>query len=316
MNLKSSLNHFGKNKIPFLFVISYDLQKWEIIELNKLPNDLIFSINEIKSANITKQKIQITPQFTTIKTYKKRYKQVIEEIKNGNTYLLNLTTKTKINSTQNLYEIYKNSSAKYKIFFKNKFVSFSPETFIKIENNKIFTYPMKGTISADIVDAKNKILKNKKELAEHTMIVDLLRNDLNIVSKNVKVDLFRYVEEIEAGDKNLLQVSSKISGNLENNWQERIGDIIIKLLPAGSITGTPKRSTINIIENIEKYKRDYFTGIWGVFDGETIDSSVLIRFIESTKIKGKYIYKSGGGITLDSNCLSEYQEMKDKVYIP
>ena len=173
---------------------------------------------------------------------------------------------------------------------------------------------MKGTIDANIKNAKELIIKDPKELAEHTMVVDLLRNDLSIVSKKVKVEKFRYCEKIKAGEKELFQISSKISGELENSWQDRVGDIITSLLPAGSITGTPKKKTVQIIAEVEKYERGYFTGVFGVFDGKSLDSAVMIRFIE--KQNGKYIYKSGGGITCDSDPQKEYQEMLDKVYIP
>jgi len=173
---------------------------------------------------------------------------------------------------------------------------------------------MKGTIDANIVDAKIKILEDTKELAEHIMIVDLLRNDLNMVSKNVRVEEFRYITKISAGKKELLQVSSHISGNLDDNWHENIGDILKKLLPAGSISGTPKKSTLDLIKKIENYKRDFYTGVFGVYDGKTFDSGVMIRFIQNSK--DGFIYKSGGGITLDSDAELEYKELLDKVYLP
>jgi len=142
----------------------------------------------------------------------------------------------------------------------------------------------------------------------------LLRNDLSIVSDNVRVEEFRYITEIEAGDKNLLQVSSHISGRLDDLWHEKLGDILSSLLPAGSISGTPKKSTLEIIEHIEDYNRGYFSGIFGVYDGVSFDSGVMIRFIEKTN--NGYIYKSGGGITLESNSKLEYNELLDKVYLP
>ena len=145
------------------------------------------------------------------------------------------------------------------------------------------------------------------------MIVDLLRNDLGIVANDIKVDKFRYIDKISAGEKELLQVSSKISGYVGPLWKERLGEIIKALLPAGSISGTPKKSTVKIIEETEAYERGYFTGVFGIFDGNTFDSAVMIRFIE--KYDDTYIYKSGGGITIESDAKSEYQEMIDKVYI-
>ena len=153
-----------------------------------------------------------------------------------------------------------------------------------------------------------------KEMAEHTMVVDLLRNDLSIVSNRVRVEKFRYVDEISAGEKRLLQISSKISGELDENWNKKVGDILVSLLPAGSITGTPKRKTVEIIKKVEKYDRDFYTGIFGVFDGKSLDSAVMIRFIEKDK-DGEFYYKSGGGITCDSNASLEYQELLDKIYI-
>jgi len=245
--------------------------------------------------------------------YKKKFNYVINQIKKGNTYLLNLTNKTKIRSRLNLKEIYNNSNAKYKLFYKNKFVSFSPESFIKIIDNKIFAYPMKGTIEARIKDAKNRLLNNKKELAEHIMIVDLLRNDLNLVSKNVKVTRFRFIQKIKTSKKIIYQTSSEIVGNLSDSWKNNLGYILKSLLPAGSISGTPKKATVKIIKKIEKFNRGYFTGIWGIFDGKNLDSAVIIRYIE--KEKNKFFYKSGGGITIDSNIRSEFKEMLDKIYI-
>jgi para-aminobenzoate synthetase component 1 len=173
---------------------------------------------------------------------------------------------------------------------------------------------MKGTIDAAIDNAEAKILANAKEMAEHIMVVDLLRNDLSMVAKDVRVNRFRYIEKIRAGEKELLQVSSEIEGKLESNWHEKLGEIIQTLLPAGSISGTPKRRTLEIIKEVEEYERGYFSGIFGYFDGQNFDSAVMIRFIENTP--NGLVYKSGGGITLDSNAESEYQEMQDKIYIP
>ena len=311
LSLKSQLNYYGKNKKPFFFIINYNMTQWDIIELSNIPSDISYSIN---ASNVNHHDLSLKTKFEDFSQYKNKFNKVIQNIKNGNTYLLNLTTKTKVLNNIDLKNIYNKSNAKYKLFYKDKFISFSPETFVTICNNKINSFPMKGTIDATIKDAKKIILNDKKELAEHTMIVDLIRNDLSIVASNIKVEDFRYIDKIKAGNKELLQVSSHISGVLNSNWHEQIGDLIIPLLPAGSITGTPKKKTIEIIDEIEDFNREYFTGIWGIYDGESLDSSVLIRFLE--KENKQIVYKSGGGITIDSLSQNEYQEMKDKVYIP
>ena len=313
MNLKEKLNFYGSKKEPFLFIINFDLSNFDIIPLKNLPNNIKYSINNQKESK--KHNKQITKLPIPFIEYKKKFNQIQNEIIKGNTYLINLTTKTPIQTTLELKEIYDIANAKFKLYYKDKFICFSPERFINIQNNTIYTYPMKGTIDANISNAEESILEDKKELAEHTMVVDLLRNDLSIVSSNVAVEKFRYCEKIKAGDKELIQVSSKISGKLEHNWQNKIGTILTSLLPAGSITGTPKKKTVEIIKDIEQYERGYFTGIFGVFDGENLDSSVMIRFIEKTN-NNTLIYKSGGGITSDSDVKSEYNEMLNKVYVP
>ena len=246
--------------------------------------------------------------------YKKAFEHILVEIRSGNTYLLNLTFQTAIKTNLDLKEIFTYAKAKFKLYFKGEFICFSPERFVEITENTIATYPMKGTIDANTPNAKQRILNNEKEMAEHVMIVDLMRNDLGIVGSNIKVEKFRFVEKIKAGNKELLQVSSKITAGLTENWKDDIGTLLDKLTPAGSITGTPKKSTIHIINKTENYDRGFYTGIFGIFDGESLRSGVMIRFIEERE--GKLYYKSGGGITLDSDAQSEYEELLDKIYLP
>ena len=312
--LKDILNKYGSKKEPFFFLISYDLKNYVVQPLKDLDEDIQFEINEKVSSKIH-ENINLSKSPLSFEEYKKKFNILQENIKEGNTYLLNLTTKTKIDTHLSLDEIYSKARAKFKLKFKDDFVCFSPERFIQIKKNKIFTYPMKGTIDAKVPNAEARILGDIKEMAEHTMVVDLLRNDLGIVANKVKVEKFRYIDKINAGNKKLLQISSKISGHLDENWHEKIGDILTSLLPAGSITGTPKRKTIEILNEVEDYERDYYTGVFGVYDGVTLDSAVNIRFIEKNSM-GKLFYKSGGGITCDSNVYTEYLELLDKIYIP
>jgi para-aminobenzoate synthetase component 1 len=196
---------------------------------------------------------------------------------------------------------------------KDDFVLFSPECFVKIKEGAIFSFPMKGTIDASIPNAEEILWSDVKEKAEHATIVDLIRNDLSIVATNVRVKRYRYLEEIITYDKRLLQVSSEISGTLPIDYQSNLGSIICKLLPAGSICGAPKDSTLKIIEEVEGYKRGYYSGVFGIFDGQNLDSAVMIRFIE--QINGQFYYKSGGGITMNSDPKKEYNELIDKVYV-
>lgn len=313
------MNRLGSEKIPFLFIIDFEMQNPIVFELDKIErNELLYFVEGEKNfdesvflpqANFHFRKSPISRDDYSIMFY-----AVKENINLGNTYLINLTCQTPIEINLTLKEIFLLSSAKYKLWFKEKFVCFSPETFVKINDGKIKSYPMKGTIDASIFNAEEKILADKKETAEHYTIVDLIRNDLGIVSKNVTVEKFRYIDKIKTNQKELLQVSSEITGELEQNYSSKIGDILFALLPAGSVTGAPKEKTVEIILQNENYKRGFYTGVFGIFDGSNLNSSVMIRFIENTP--DGLVYKSGGGITSFSNMELEYKEMIDKVYVP
>jgi para-aminobenzoate synthetase component 1 len=317
--LKDKLNSLGKRREKFYFIFDFNLTKTFIFKKNKLPKGIKISLDNNLS-NKQNSSIMLDYKAQNFINYKEKFYRVINEIKNGNTYLLNLTSKTKILNNLSLHDIYNSSNARFKIlfddnqFYDKSFVSFSPERFIKIEDNKIFTYPMKGTIDSNIKNAKEIILDDKKELAEHVMVVDLLRNDLGIIANSVNVDKFRYIDLVHTNKNSLYQISSQISAKLENSWQDRVGDILVSILPAGSITGTPKKKTVEIIEDIEDYDREFFTGVFGYFDGNSLDSAVMIRFIEKD-LNGNLFYKSGGGITIDSDVNKEYQEMLDKIYL-
>lgn len=312
------LNLLGKSRTPFLFIFDFLCQNPKIIPLSNVnTKELLYSINVHKNYQEPVSK-KISLEFELNPVEKERYKMafnlVQKHIHYGDSFLLNLTMPSKIKSNYSLKDIFFASKAKYKLWLKDQFVVFSPEIFIQTNGNKISSFPMKGTIDANIADAKNKLLSNQKELAEHFTIVDLIRNDLSIVSKNVRVEEFRYIDKITTNRGNLLQMSSKITGDLHNNWQENIGNLLMSMLPAGSISGAPKKKTIEIIDEAEAYDRGYYTGVFGIFDGKNIDSGVMIRFVEKTE--SGLIYKSGGGITSKSNMEEEYDELIQKVYIP
>ncbi|OIP02869.1 MAG: aminodeoxychorismate synthase component I [Bacteroidetes bacterium CG2_30_32_10] len=312
------MNEWGKQKIPFLFIIDYELLHPIVLRLDEINiNDLWYDINGFsnskEAANIDK-KIIFSKYPLAFEDYSSKFQCLKRHIDEGNTYLCNLTCETPIDINLTLKEIFIASKAKYKLLLNDKVLVFSPETFISIRNNRISSNPMKGTIDAAIANAEEEIMNNPKEIAEHYTIVDLIRNDLSMVAQKVQVEKFRYVEKIDTNNKDLLQISSLITGVLEDDYHSRIGDLLFTLLPAGSICGAPKKRTLEIIKEIEGYERGYYTGVVGIFDGENLDSGVMIRFIER-KMNG-LVFKSGGGITSFSDVEMEYQEMIDKVYVP
>lgn len=313
------ISSYAKQKIPFIFIIDFDSLKPVVIPIAEVnPDEILYDFNGVK--NYTAPEIPQAPDFiinitpVPFEQYAEAFSCIQKNQSDGNSYLANLTFPTQIEMNYTLKEIFFLSRARYKLWYRDQFVVFSPEIFITIKDRKISSYPMKGTIDASIHDAENVILNDEKEAAEHLTIVDLIRNDLSRVSKNVSVEKFRYIDKIQTAGKNLLQVSSEIAGTLEDDYMDNLGEIIKKILPAGSITGAPKHKTVEIIKSAEKYDRGYYCGVCGCFDGTDLDSGVMIRYIE--KNNGKYFFKSGGGITVYSELNSEYQEMIDKVNIP
>jgi para-aminobenzoate synthetase component 1 len=313
-----SMNRLGKNRLPFFFIIDFEMEAIRIHQLaSQLPEGISFYSPRfhfgIDSVKPDKQFI-FNRNPASFDDYNVLFQKVLKEINLGNSFLVNLTLPTPIDSNFSLSEIYQCARAKYKLLVEDEFVMFSPETFIEIKEGVISSFPMKGTIDGSSPDAAQLILNNPKEIAEHHTIVDLIRNDLSMVARNVEVKNFRYIDKINTNSGILLQVSSEISGILPKNYPENIGNILFTLLPAGSITGAPKPKTQDIIGRIENQKRGYYTGICGFFDGQNLESAVMIRFIENKNQSLQF--RSGGGITFQSNVWNEYQELIDKIYVP
>lgn len=316
-HIRVLMNRCGEEGIPFVFILNFELTEGYFIENPLAQDEILFRMGDVGNQKIPGEgdgpnDIEIFP--LSLKDYKKRFDVVRNGLYSGNSFLTNLTVRTKIRTDLSLNEIFNRSSAPYSLYVPGRFVCFSPERFVKIENGQISTNPMKGTIDASIPDAGQFILDDFKEKAEHNTIVDLLRNDLSLSATNVHVSRFRYIEKIKARNKEILQVSSEIKGTLSSDYREHLGDIIFKMLPAGSISGAPKASTVRLIQEAEKEPRGYYTGIAGYFDGDMFDSAVLIRFIE--EYEGKMYFRSGGGITAYSDWKEEYREVLNKIYLP
>lgn len=318
LEAEKKMNALGKAKLPFLFIIDFEMTKIQIIEENEFDQEImnfhIDGIREVELDQSLKSEAITGIDPIVFKKYKEGYDIVQSNINHGNSYLLNLTYQSSIETSCDLIEIFNISRAKYKLYWKDKFVVFSPETFIKIMNDCVYSYPMKGTIDASEMDALNHLLNDEKEIAEHYTIVDLIRNDLGRISKNVRVTNFRYVEKIQSNDRELFQTSSEIMGDLSPEWRKQLGTIFFNLLPAGSISGAPKTKTVEIIQEAENGPRGYYTGVFGYYNGNELDSGVMIRFIE--KQKDKFYYRSGGGITSRSDLKAEYKELIQKIYVP
>jgi len=311
---------FLENKEPFFFIVSFDKSHAQAytyeeafehgIRFNIKGTSNVKGLDDPETDSIPQ--IEVAP--FPFKSYLDGFEKVVQHLKKGNSFLVNLTFPSKLKAPLDLNMVFTKANASYKLLYKQQFVCFSPECFIKIKDGYIYSYPMKGTIDASLENAEEELMKNIKEQQEHHTIVDLIRNDISMVAREVTVTKFRYLEKIKTAKGEIWQTSSEIRGKLHNNWERDFGRLLLKMLPAGSISGAPKPQTLKIIEEAEKYQRGFYTGVFGIFDGKNIDSGVAIRFIENEN--GEFWYKSGGGITHQSNVKEEYLELINKVYIP
>ncbi len=315
------MNQYGKEGKPFLFVIDFEKNKVDVfLEKNIKKNNLYFDMEGFSNYDYQTMLPLPTKIFwkklpVTFEHYKQAFDIVQKGLHRGDSFLTNLTFQTKVESNLSFQQIFHHAKAKYKLRYGDEFICFSPEIFVKINaQGLIRSNPMKGTIDASTPNAKSLILNDLKEKAEHHTIVDLIRNDLSKVAQKVRVERFRYLDFISTNSKDLWQVSSEIVGDLPQNWKENLGTIFDTLLPAGSISGAPKSSTLQLISEAENYQRGFYTGIVGFFDGKTVNSGVMIRFLE--KKGNELFFKSGGGITVFSKAETEYQELLQKIYVP
>ncbi len=316
-DIRLKMNNAGSANEPFLFGINYEMSEGFFVTDPLSQADLLFQINGtgnklVYEVDNMQSDLRIHP--ISYAQYQHKFDTIHKGLRRGDSFLTNLTVKTPIETNLSLLDIFNRSKAPYQLYLPDRFVCFSPERFVQIANECISSNPMKGTIDASVENAEQVILTDFKETAEHNTIVDLIRNDLSMVAHNVRVERFRYIDRIKSRSKEILQVSSEIAGDLETDYHSHLGDIIFKLLPAGSISGAPKAATVRLIRSAEGEGRGYYTGIFGYYDGTNFDSAVLIRFIEQN---GNQMYfRSGGGITAYSKCEDEYQEVLNKIYFP
>jgi len=313
-----AINDFAARKTPFVFLISFSGEE----NLVSAPEDaaasgLFLDMPGVKNHAFQKQSgrsIQWIKHPPDPENYRQAFQHVVDQILYGNSFLLNLTQPTPVDTNYSLQEIFAESAAPFKLMLENKLVVFSPERFVRIRGRTLSSSPMKGTLDASIPGAYGMLASDPKEDAEHNTIVDLIRNDLSMVASQVRVKRFKYIQKIRTHQGALLQMSSEITGRLPENFKNHLGDILFRLLPAGSICGAPKKKTVEIILDTEGYQRGFYTGIFGHFDGRNLDSAVAIRYLE--KQGDQMVFKSGGGITFQSEWRKEYEEMQNKVYVP
>jgi len=195
----------------------------------------------------------------------------------------------------------------------HEILSLSPERFLRIEGNEILTEPIKGTRSRGRTPheddmLREQLLRSEKDRAEHTMIVDLERNDLNRICKPGTV----VVPEMAAHHvfPTVHHLVSTVKGTLESDVTP--GQIFRHTFPGGSITGAPKHTALKIIDRLERRNRGIYTGTIGYWDldRDVADWNVAIRTL--VRYRDRVSWDSGCGIVYDSNSSDEYEESLHK----
>jgi anthranilate synthase component 1 len=188
----------------------------------------------------------------------------------------------------------------------------SPETMVKLTNGKLMTFPVAGTRKrgkdhAEDIALEKELLADKKECAEHNMLVDLARNDLGRISKygSVKVDDYMAIHRFSK----VMHIASTVTGDIADD--KNCTDTIEALLPAGTLSGAPKFRACEIIDELEPVARGVYGGAIGYLDfSGNLDVCIAIR---TAVKKGKTVYvQAGAGIVADSIPESEYQECANK----
>ena len=315
--LADDMSSYSANGVPLLFAVDFELQEGFVVADPCSQQEILFRtplMTNMPAPTAPPRPPRVEPVPVAFSQYKKGFDVVMEGLLHGDSYLTNYTMRTYINMNLTLKEVVLSSLSPFCLFVPERFVSFSPERFVEISGDEIKTLPMKGTIDATLQEAEQRLVDDEKELAEHVTVVDLLRNDIGMVAHNVEVSRFRFISRVKTLQGCLLQTSTEVTGQLPADWRWHLGDILMSLLPAGSVSGAPKKSTLRIISEAEKSPRGFYCGVFGVFDGRRFDSAVLIRYIEKAR-DGGFFFRSGGGVTVHSNVQTEYDEAINKIYL-
>ena len=261
-------------------------------------------------------------ELTTAEEYKAAIEHIHHHIRQGDTYQVNYTVQLQQNLTADPFAIYNRlvveQNAHYNAFIQHddvSIISISPELFFKKDGDKLTTRPMKGTTNRGLTTETDLgqarwLAQDQKNRSENMMIVDLLRNDMNRISKIGSEDV-KSLCQVEQYST-VWQMTSTIETQLLPN--SRLSDVFQALFPCGSITGAPKIATMEIIKKVEKQPRGVYCGAIGILvpQGPSI-FNVAIRTLQMEGTKA--IYGVGGGITWDSNWEAEYEETKQKAAV-
>lgn len=287
-----------------------------IAELEKMQD--IIENQEIVEPALPVLKSEFKPLFD-----KEQYCSMVERAKHyiheGDIFQVVLSNRLEAKMDGSLFKPYevlrKMNPSPYMFYFSSDDIEIagaSPETLVKLDNGKLYTYPLAGTrprgaTPQEDIALETELLADKKELAEHNMLVDLGRNDLGKISKfgTVKVEQYHNILRFS----HVMHIGSTVGGVIRDDKSAL--DAVDAVLPAGTLSGAPKIRAMEIINELENNKRGIYGGAIGYIDFTgNLDTAIAIRI--AYRKKGSVFIRSGAGIVADSDSAKEHQECINK----
>lgn len=316
-------------------VIAYDHLKQKISVIVNMKTDHVMQnygnavqeiekvINIIRNAPVPKEEYSKEATEFQCNVSKEEYCRIVEKTKeyivDGDIFQAVISRQFTCNyegSLINPYRVLRTTNpSPYMVYMKidgEEIMSTSPETLVRLENQRLTTFPVAGSRPRGKTEEEDQrlseeLISDEKELAEHNMLVDLGRNDLGRISEFGSVEVTKY-QMIHKYSK-IMHICSQVEGNIQKEYDGL--DALNAVLPAGTLSGAPKIRACEIIEELEEEPRGIYGGALGYLDFTgNLDTCIAIRM--AVKKDGKVYVQAGGGIVADSIPEKEYEESKNK----
>jgi anthranilate synthase component 1 len=319
-------------------VIAYDHLKGGVILIVNARTDAVRenynnAVNELKNMarliyegeSAKMPPLKLTAPFSRLFDEEKYSEMVLKAkryITEGDIFQVVLSNRIEAEAEGSLFGTYlalrETNPSPYMFYFSSDDIEIagaSPETLVKLNGDKLYTFPLAGTRrrGADKVEderLERELLSDPKELAEHNMLVDLGRNDIGKISEfsTVRVEKYLSVERFS----HVMHIGSTVTGKIKAG--KSAADAVDAVLPAGTLSGAPKIRACEIINELENNKRGIYGGAIGyiAFSGN-MDTCIAIRI--AFKKNGKVFVRSGAGIVADSVPKNEYAECENKARV-
>ncbi|MDR3071851.1 MAG: chorismate-binding protein [Endomicrobium sp.] len=320
--LFDSIVAFDHLKQKIFIVVNTPVKNFKY-ELKK-SEERINEIEELIKSVSTKRehKSRFKSDFKTLYS-KEEFKKIIEKIKwhifEGDIFQAVISNRMEADfegDLLNTYRVLRTTNPSPYMFYLNfaniEIAGASPETLVSLKDKNLTNYALAGTCKRGENSVEDEmfisqLLKDEKEIAEHNMLVDLARNDLGKVSEFSSVTVAEYMKILKFS--HVSHIASVVKSKIKTGSDHL--DALSAVLPAGTLSGAPKKMACEIINKLEKHKRGTYGGAIGYIDfAGNMDMCIAIRMVKLQN--GKVYVQSGAGIVADSDPEKEYNECCQK----